>query len=156
MWKNEINYNRSFNSLRNFFLFSCNGGENDFIYRRRRPACNLTRPLSSSNTEKRSNVFTLGSGLSSAIIVALGVFTRTLSWTEIVHMSRMIHLLARACNPLHVRWIIYTTLLSTPPSWHGLSTQPEFFFFLWSGSSQSRRPDFFMWNIMSTLVMAPC
>lgn len=107
-------------------------------------------------TRKRMAVFTLRSGLSSAIIVMLRVFTWTLSWTEIVHMSRMIHLLARAHNPLHLRWIIYTTLLYTPLSWHSLSIRSDVFLdfhlpdVMWdwltqltiqTGLSQSRRLD---------------
>lgn len=64
-------------------------------------------------TQKRIAVFTLWSGLSSVIIVMLGVFTWTLNWTEIVHMSRMIHSLARAHNPLHLWWIIYVAVHST-------------------------------------------
>lgn len=61
-------------------------------------------------TQRRIGVYTLWSGLSSAIIVILTVFTWTLHWTEIVHMSRMIHLLARAHNPLHLWWIIYVAV----------------------------------------------
>lgn len=78
-------------------------------------------------TQRRMAVFTLRSGLSSAIIVMLRVFTCTLSWTEFVHMSRMIHLLAWAYNPLHLRWIIYTTLPHTPLGWHRLSTHSDVF-----------------------------
>lgn len=61
-------------------------------------------------TQRRIAVCSLWSGLSSAIIVMLTVFTWTLHWTEIVHMSRMIHLVARAHNPLHIWWIIYVAV----------------------------------------------
>lgn len=76
-------------------------------------------------TQKRIAVFTLWSSLSSAITVMLRVFTCTLNWTEIVHMSRMIHLLAWAHNPLHLRWIIYTTGPYTALSWHSLFHLPD-------------------------------
>lgn len=108
-------------------------------------------------TQKRIVVFTPWSGLSSAINVMLRVFTWALNWTEIVHMSRMIHLLAWAHNPLHLRWIIYTTLPYTPPSWRSLSSHADVFLdfhlpdVVWgwlaqllniqSGSNQSRRRD---------------
>lgn len=54
-------------------------------------------------------VLTLWPRLSLPITVMLRVFTQTLNWTELVHMSRMNHLPARAHNPLQPRWIIYTT-----------------------------------------------
>lgn len=73
--------------------------EKDFVRQWRQSASNLTSPRRRHLTQKKKgkkkkSVFTLRSGLSSAIIVVLGVFTQTLSWTEIVHMSRMIHTLA--------------------------------------------------------------
>lgn len=68
-------------------------------------------------TQKRIAVFTLQSSLSSAIIVMLRVFTWTLNWTEIMHMSRMIHLLAWAHNPLHLWWIIYVAAHNAEQTW---------------------------------------
>lgn len=80
-----------------------------------------TNPLLTSMhlhvTQKRIAVFTLWSGLSSAIIVMLRVFTWTLNWTEIVHMSRMIHSLAWTHNPLHLRWIIYVAVHNVERTW---------------------------------------
>lgn len=113
------------------------GGELTDIKRADRPAPD--RRASSSNSREKMSVFTLRSGLSSAIIVMLGVFTWTLSWTEIVHMSRMIHVLARAHNPLLLRWIIYTTLPCTPSSRRGLTIFAPIFSFsftcqMWCGT----------------------
>lgn len=105
-----------------------------------------TNPLLTSTrlhvTQKRTSVFTLWSGLSSAIIVMLRVFTWTLNWTEIAHMSRMIHLLAWAHNPLHLRWIIYTTLPRTPLIWHSLSVHSDVFLYF-------HLPDV-MWDWLTT------
>lgn len=45
------------------------------------------------------------------------VYMNPLHWTEMVHMSRMIHLLAWAHNPLRLRWIIDVAVRNAVLPW---------------------------------------
>lgn len=79
-------------------------------FQHRWPACSW-QPHVFTRAQKKNGLFShCGLAVSSAIIVMCSVFTWTHRRTEILHMSRMIHLLAWAHNPLHLRWIIYVTV----------------------------------------------